>query len=86
MSEQRLKFAIRAHSGAEEMKGLCEEFEISRPTGYLWLKRFRSCEQLQELGEMSRRPHRSPQKTELKVEERVIALRKAFPDWGAANW
>lgn len=85
MSEQRLKFAIRAHSGTEEMKGLCEEFGISRPTGYLWLKRFRSCERLQELAEKSRRPHRSPKQTDSKVEERVIALRKTFPDWGAAK-
>jgi hypothetical protein len=36
MSEQRVKFAIRANSGKEEMKALCREFEISRPTGYLW--------------------------------------------------
>jgi transposase InsO family protein len=85
LSEQRLKFAVRAHGGAEEMKGLCEEFGISRPTGYLWLKRFRSCERLQELGEMSRRPHRSPHQTEPKIEERVIALRRIFPDWGAAK-
>src|SRR5665213_497370 len=67
------------------MKGLCEEFGISRPTGYLWLKRYRSCERLQELGEKSRRPHRSPHQTDPEIEDRVIALRKTFPDWGAAK-
>jgi transposase InsO family protein len=83
MSEQRVKFAIRASSGQEEMKALCQEFEISRPTGYLWLKRYRECEQLGELTEMSRRPHRSPKQTGAEPEQRVIALRHRYPDWGA---
>jgi len=85
VSEQRLKFAIRADSGMEELKALCEEFGITRPTGYLWLKRFRACERLQELEEISRRPHRSPRQTAREIEERVISLRKIYPDWGAAK-
>lgn len=83
VSEQRLKFAIRANSGKEEMKALCQEFGISRPTGYTWLKRFRGCERLQELGERSRRPHHSPRQTAREIEEQVIAQRRARPDWGA---
>jgi transposase InsO family protein len=83
VSEQRLRFAIRANSGQEEMKALCEEFEISRPTGYLWVKRYRECERLQELAEVSRRPHRSPRQTAPEIEQRVVALRRQYPDWGA---
>ena len=83
VSEQRLKFVIRANSGRESMKALCEEFGISRPTGYLWLQRYRRCERMQELGELSRRPHDSPKRTAAEVEERVIALRRTYPDWGA---
>lgn len=85
MSEQRMKFAIRASSGQEEMKALCREFEISRPTGYLWRKRFGECERIEELQEKSRRPHRSPKQTEAEMEQRVIALRQQYPDWGAAK-
>jgi transposase InsO family protein len=85
VSEQRVKFAIRASSGQEEMKALCREFEISRPTGYVWLKRFRECERIEELREKSRRPHRSPKQTESEVEQRVIALRNRYPDWGAGK-
>ncbi len=85
MSEQRIKFAIRAGSGQEEMKALCREFEISRPTGYLWLKRFGECERIEELREKSRRPHRSPKQTGLEIEQRVIALRQQYPDWGAGK-
>lgn len=40
VSEQRIRFVLRASSGKEEMAGLCREFDISRTTGYLWLKRF----------------------------------------------
>jgi len=65
------------------MKALCQEFEISRPTGYLWLKRYRECERLQELTEASRRPHRSPHQTAAEMEQRVVALRRQYPDWGA---
>jgi transposase InsO family protein len=83
MSEQRVKFAIRASSGQEEMKALCQEFEISRPTGYLWLKRYRECERIGELAELSRRPHRSPNQTGAEQEQRVLALRQQYPDWGA---
>lgn len=83
VSEQRVKFVIRASSGQEEMKALCQEFEISRPTGYSWLQRYRECERLQELAEVSRRPHRSPKQTGAEKEQRVIALRHEYPDWGA---
>lgn len=55
VSEQRLRFAIRASSGREEMTALCEEYEISRPTGYRWLKRYRECERVRDLAELSRR-------------------------------
>ena len=85
VSEQRMKFAIRASSGEEEMKALCREFEISRPTGYLWRKRFGECERIEELREKSRRPHRSPKQTESEIEQRVIALRQQYPDWGAGK-
>lgn len=83
MSERRLQFVVRAASGKEQMSALCREFEISRPTGYVWLERYRGCQRLQELGEISRRPHVSPAETPVEVQQRVIALREQYPDWGA---
>jgi transposase InsO family protein len=85
VGQERLKFAIRASSGKEEMKALCEEFNISRPTGYLWLRRYQECERLEDVVEKSRRPHAIPMKTEADKEQRVIELRKQYPDWGAAK-
>jgi transposase InsO family protein len=83
VSERRLEFVIRARSAAEQMKALCEEFEISRPTGYHWLRRYRECDRLAELAEISRRPHQSPHRTAADQQQRVVALRKQYPDWGA---
>lgn len=85
VSEQRIKFVIRADSRAEPMKALCQEFGISRPTGYHWLERYQASKGLEELGELSRRPKRSPLQTAGAIEDRVIALRKTYPDWGAAK-
>jgi transposase InsO family protein len=65
------------------MKALCEKFDISRPTGYTWLKRYQECERLSELAEKSRRPHKIPKRTSEALEQRVIELRKQHPDWGA---
>lgn len=83
VSERRLQFVVRANSGKEQMKALCAEFEISRPTGYRWLERYRSCRQLQELAEGSRRPQRSPGETSQATQQRLVELREQYPDWGA---
>ena len=83
VSEQRIRFVLRASTGKEEMAGLCREFEISRPTGYAWLKRFREVGTVAELRERKRRPHHSPQRTAAAIEERIVSERKQRPDWGA---
>ena len=85
VGQERLKFVVRASSRKEEMKALCDEFGISRPTGYLWLKRFRESERLEDVVEKSRRPHQIATKTATNKEQRVIELRQQYPDWGAAK-
>jgi transposase InsO family protein len=82
VDEQRMQFVIRATSGKEPMTALCREFEISRPTGYLWRQRYRQAGSLTEISERSRRPHRSPRRTESWKEQRVVALRQQM-GWGA---
>jgi transposase-like protein len=82
MAEQRIKFVIRAASGREQMAALCREFNIARPTGYRWRKRFEQASSVTAIVERSRRPTHSPQRTELRMEERVVALREKY-GWGA---
>lgn len=82
VDEQRMQFVIRAGSGKEPITGLCREFGISRPTGYLWRQRYRQSGTLTGIWESSRRPHRSPRATEAWKQQRVVALRQQT-GWGA---
>jgi transposase InsO family protein len=79
--EQRVRFVVRAESGAERLGALCEEFGIDRTTGWRWLKRRAEAGSIEELGEKSRRPIHSPAETKKPEQERVLALRKQY-GWG----
>jgi len=79
--DQRISFVVRALQGQESMTALCQEFGISRQTGYKWLKRYREIGSFAQLQERSRRPHNSPNRTPPEIEERVIELRKYY-GWG----
>ena len=60
---------------------LCRRFGISAKTLYRWLNRYRS-EGPAGLTERSRRPHRSPSRTEPGMEAAVLAMRRENPVWG----
>ena len=80
--EQRVEFVVRALRGSEPLSRLCEQFGISRPTGYKWLVRYRAGG-VEAVAERSRRPLRSPTRTSAGLESRIVALRQLYPDWGA---
>lgn len=79
--DQRVEFVLRARTGNESVSGLCREYEISRPTGYLWLNRYREVGSVSGLGEHSRRPLHSPQRTGEEIEAAVVAVRDKT-GWG----
>src|ERR1035441_3048985 len=81
VQDQRVEFVVRASRG-ESLSSLCREYEISRPTGYLWLQRFRE-RGVAGVEEQSRRPHLSPRRTSAEIEARIVTLRRQRPDWGA---
>jgi len=80
--EQRVRFVVAASRKEQSLTALCQEFGISRPTGYLWLSRYQRAG-LSGIAERSRRPLRSPEQTASELEEEVAALRGCYPDWGA---
>lgn len=82
VNEQRIQFVIRAQGRREVLARLCREFGISRPTGYLWLRRYEKTRTLTAVREQSRRPHRSPRRTAAGTEQQVVALRQQT-GWGA---
>jgi transposase InsO family protein len=60
---------------------LCRKYEISRQTGYKWVKRFEAQGEI-GLESLSRAPHHSPQAMVAEVAARVIGLRQEHPRWG----
>lgn len=77
----KLEFAKLADKADANMSALCRRFNISRPTGYKWLKRYREHGR-EGLEERSRRPDESPNQTPAPVEEAVCEVRNRHPAWG----
>jgi transposase InsO family protein len=80
--EQRVRFVVAAARGEKSLTSLCQEFGISRPTGYLWVKRYQQAG-VAGIAEKSRRPQRSPERTGAELETQVVQARQRYPDWGA---
>jgi len=79
--DQKRAFVTLAEQGGVPFAELCRRFDISRPTGYKWLGRWRVAGAA-GLAERSRRPHSSPGQTPSATEARVVALRDRHPTWG----
>src|SRR5436305_1545957 len=80
--EQRVRFVVEATQKRQSFRALCAAYEISPPTGYLWLRRYREWG-MAGIAEQSRRPHHSPSRTDAEVEMQVVKSRQRYPDWGA---
>lgn len=78
--DQRREFVELAMQEGANRRELCRRFKIHPATGYKWLGRWATDE---ELADRSRRPHSSPRRTERPMEARILALRDAHPAWGA---
>lgn len=77
----RSEFIHLAQLENANISELCRQFEISRKTGYKWLKRYRA-ESESGLADRSRRPHHSPRRSSPEVEAAVVSVRQEFPAWG----
>ena len=80
--ELRLEFAKLADREEANMSRLCRRFDISRSTGYKWLRRYRA-EGKAGLRDRSRRPRSSPAKTPDHIEEAARgSVRSEHSAWG----
>jgi putative transposase len=79
--DERLRFVARLLDG-EKMAVLCEEFGISRKTGYKIYDRYKDCG-VQGLTDRSRRPYRQANQLPTAVEQWIVRLKKEYPTWGA---
>lgn len=79
--DERLRFVARLLDG-EKMTVLCEEFGISRKTGYKIFQRYQHTG-VQGLTDRSRRPYRHANQLPMAVEKTIVRLKKEYPTWGA---
>jgi len=73
--EEIIRFVMLAQSARFTVSELCEQFGISRKTGYKHLDRY-AAGGLKGLAVRSHRPHQFPQRTDAAVEELILAERR----------
>ena len=78
---QRLEFVTLATAAKANIRHLCRCYGISSATAYKWLQRFQSTG-VNGLEDRSRRPHHSPFRSAVEMEETIINLRCKHPAWG----
>jgi putative transposase len=79
--DERVRFIARLLDG-ERMTTVCEDFGISRKTGYKIFQRYKDTG-VRGLTDRSRRPHRHANQLPMAVEKLVVRLKKEYPKWGA---
>jgi len=79
--DQRLRFVMEYELGEEPMAVLCQQYGISRKTGYKWLGRFLG-EGPEALKDRSRAPRHHPNEVCAAVEQAILSLRGEHPRWG----
>jgi transposase InsO family protein len=79
--ELRMRFVNALGAEEDSMTALCEEYRVSRKTGYKWLTRYRA-QGLAGLAERSRAPHVVPWAVNQAQTEAIVALRRQHPRWG----
>ena len=78
--EELRKEFVEAARSCLNFSSLCQEFGITRATGYKWVKRYENDEALTD---RSRRPRITANKTSETIENQIIETRTVHPGWGA---
>lgn len=79
--DARREFVLLAQSPDANIRALCRRFNVSPPTAYKVLNRFRAMGE-KGLQDLSRRPLRTPAKTPESIEQAVLSVRATNPLWG----
>ena len=79
--DEKMSFVADCLRGDMPMAALCEDYGISRKTGYKWLGRYREHGPA-GLEDRSRAPHRHGRSMAPEMAEAIVALRRERPHWG----
>ena len=78
VEELRKEFAESART-AKNFSRLCQEFGITRATGYKWVSRY---ERQESLSDRSHAPQSVPGRTPDDIQEAILKVRYENPEWG----
>lgn len=81
VEEQRKKFIIACNDNYLNFTRLCQDFGISRPTGYKWLERYED-EGVDGLSDRSRAPYSHPNIINDQIEKEILEMKYKFPHLG----
>jgi transposase InsO family protein len=81
VEEHRKEFIEQVLIGDRTVTDLCNEYQISRKTGYKWISRYN------ELGDdglkdRSKAPHARPGRTDERLVHKVLEVKSRYPAWG----
>jgi transposase InsO family protein len=79
--DAKTEFVLRAMRQDSDFSALCQEFGISRKTGYKWKERFLR-DGMCGLYDRSRRPESSPNQLDEDQVCRIVRLKQSHPHWG----
>ena len=79
--DQRQEFVMAQLAGEIPFAELCRRYQVSRKTGYKWVRRFLDGG-LPALIGRSRAPHSHPHAVDSASIDAIIALKKRYPSWG----
>jgi transposase InsO family protein len=79
--DERMRLVLEYESGLWTMTELCQAHQVSRETGYYWVRRYQQGG-LEALQDRDRAPRQHPNQTPEEVEAVVLALRRAHMTWG----
>src|SRR5712692_3915873 len=79
--DQRTQFVGEHLRGGRTITELCDDYGVSRKTGYKWIERYLR-QGAAGLEERSRRPRRSPNETAEEIVTAILEARRRHPSWG----
>src|SRR3990172_2420300 len=79
--KERTRFVSLAIEGLMPFSTLCAAFNVSRETGYKWVRRFER-EGPEGLVDISRKPRSNPRSVDPKLISSIIEIKRQYPTWG----
>lgn len=79
--DERMRFVLEYESRRYTMTELCKAHQITRETGYYWVRRYEQGG-FEALQDRDRAPRRHPNQTPEEIEAAVLELRRRHMSWG----